>query len=80
MNRTREQFVSLWEHEVAGIVLDAATAGRSGAELSVWLRMAMNKIRDRLGRAYDDLTKDDKPLPAKVPVNGAQQPQTQVRK
>lgn len=52
---TRQEFVELHRHQIAGLVLDAATAGRQGAELSVWLKLVMGKIDQQLGKMWNDL-------------------------
>ena len=52
---TRTEFVELHRHQIAGLVLDAATHGKTGGELSVWLRGVMAKIDAQLGRAWDSL-------------------------
>ena len=55
LNRTREAFVSLHEHEFLGHLCDAVATRRAGGELALWLTNMKVKIRDRLGKAYDDL-------------------------
>ena len=60
MNRTRQEFIDLHYHHFCGLLLDAVTHSRTGGELSLWLKMAQNKITDRLGKGYDDLTKPRK--------------------
>lgn len=52
---TREQFIDAWRHELAGFVLDGATANRTGADLGLFARTIMQKIDQRLGRMYDQL-------------------------
>lgn len=52
----KDEFIRLHQHEIAGWIVDAATAGRSGGELASWLRFAMKKIDSRLAMIYDDLT------------------------
>jgi hypothetical protein len=61
---TREQFIDRHFHEFCGIVLDGATAGRSGAELSLWLRTMQVRLRERLGRAWEEMAHEPaKPEP-----------------
>ena len=75
MNRTREEFVALHQHHFLGMLLDAVTQHRSGAEMSMWLHVSASSIKERLGKAYDDL-KPKEPLPTKAaqpegkPTNG----------
>lgn len=52
---TREQFIEKWRHEFGGMILDAATAQRTGADLSVALRQVMRKIDSILGIQWDAL-------------------------
>ncbi len=52
---TRQQFIEAHFHELSGIILDAALAGRSGAELSIWLRNTQKKLSEKLGKVFDDL-------------------------
>lgn len=52
---TRQEFIELHRHQIGGLVLDAATAGRHGAELSQWLKLAMRKIDEMLSRAWADV-------------------------
>lgn len=70
---TRKDFIDKYKHQLAGFVVDAATAGRSGAELALFLRGVMQRIDANLGVIYDDLCP-----PAPLPVNGkpAQPPRT----
>lgn len=62
MTRSREEFIRLHQHEFLGLLLDAVTARRSGGEQALWLDFAAKAIKERLGRAYDDLL--PKPLPS----------------
>lgn len=64
----KQEFIDQWKHQLAGIVLDAATAGRTGADLAFWLRNIMKQIDVKLAVMYDQL----KP-PEPLPINGAQQ-------
>lgn len=53
---TQEEFADEWQHEIDGWLLDAAMAGRTGAELSVWLRNMRGKIRAKLFLIHAELT------------------------
>ncbi len=66
---TKHDFITAHRDRLAGLLLDAITAGRSGAEAMVWLRQAMKKIDLELSQAYDALVPD---LP--LPVNGRKMP------
>jgi hypothetical protein len=59
--KNREQFVEDWRHEIDGWILDAAMQNRSGAELSMFLRVMRTKIGVKLGSMYDDLSKPKGP-------------------
>ncbi len=66
---TRLEFISLHRHELGGMVLDAVTTRRTGADLSLHVRGLMEKIDSLLGAFYDSLQ------PAIVPqINGQQKP------
>ena len=56
-------------HEYFGLVCDAACQHRSGAELSLFLRMAQQKALEQLRRLRDELSAGSKPAPQlrKVP-------------
>ncbi len=56
---TLEQFIEKHRHEVMGLIADAALAGRSGADLALWLRNTMKKVDSRLAAIYQEL----QPLP-----------------
>lgn len=60
----KQDFIDKWKHEIAGLILDGATSGRSGADLALWLRGVMKKVDARLGDMHDSL----KPPPAALPV------------
>ena len=53
----RDAFVEKYHHLIAGMILDAATARRDGANLSVWLRLVMGKVDSLLTQAHHDATK-----------------------
>jgi hypothetical protein len=63
-----EDFVDRWEHELMGCLLDAVTRNRSGAELSVWLKLSAANVRKMVAsvrsaakvkdRSADELTDD----------------------
>ncbi len=55
MTMTRQEFIEKFRHEIGGLVLDAATSGKTGADMSMTLRHAMRKIDAMLGKAYDDV-------------------------
>ncbi len=60
-DRTFERFLADHYHELFGIVCDAATAGRKGGELSLWMSAAGKAVRARLRAIFDDLARDEKP-------------------
>jgi hypothetical protein len=62
-NMTKEQFIERWRHEWGGMVVDAATNQRTGADLAMALRCLMQKIDKHLGRMYDDLKSPPVPQP-----------------
>ena len=64
---TRDEFIEKFRHEIGGMVLDAATSGRTGAELSVSCRYIMRRIDAVLAAAFDSLHPPVKPAP---PANG----------
>lgn len=71
---TRNDFVEKWRHEFGGMVLDAATRGSSGPELSIFVRGIMRQIDRKLAAAFDDLCAEAAPpLPVKP---GKEAPQT----
>ncbi len=64
MNRL--EFIERYRHELGGMILDAATAQRTGADLSMALRHVMRTIDSRLGEMYDALRPSTPPtVPAK---------------
>lgn len=69
---TREQFIDRWKHELAGLMLDAATTGMSGAALALWCRNVMKTLDARLGQMWDSLQPKQESKPA---ANGAAKPQ-----
>ncbi len=75
---TRDEFIDKFRHEIGGMVLDAATAHRTGAELAVSIRFVMKKIDATLGAAFDSLAPAPKqPAPER---NGTPAAQPQVKK
>lgn len=52
---TRQDFIDKHKHELAGVIADAAVVQRAGAPLAHFLRLAMQRIDQRLGSIYDDL-------------------------
>lgn len=70
---TRDAFVFKWRHEIGGLVLDAATAQRTGANLSVALREVMRRIDQMLATMHGELV----PTPGQLPPanNGQTNPQ-----
>ena len=65
---TQEQFCDKWKHELSGLILDAATMGLHGAELSVFLRGTLRKVDALLVKQYTDL--HPKPAANGVAANG----------
>lgn len=59
---TKREFIEAHRDRLAGLLLDAITEGRKGAEAMVWLRIAVKKIDLELGAAYDAMTPDSAPL------------------
>lgn len=57
---TRDEFIAEYRHELSGMILDAATSGKSGAELAVQIRHLMRKVDAQLGEMYDRLTTQTK--------------------
>ncbi len=66
---SKREFIEAHRDRLAGLLLDAITAGRSGAEAMVWLRQAMKKIDLELSVAYDALVPD-----SPLPINGRKMP------
>jgi hypothetical protein len=56
----RDTFVAEKQHELYGLILDAAKAGgqRDGAELGMWLKRAMIKADALLAALYDQAMAD----------------------
>lgn len=52
---TREEFIQSHRHEFGGLVLSAATAGLTGAALSVFLRGVYQRIDAELSQAWQEL-------------------------
>lgn len=66
---TKQEFMEKFRHEWAGMVVDAATMGTSGAERALTLRFLMQKIDRHLSHMYDLLKPDTKvAVPAGKPV------------
>ncbi len=65
---TKREFIEAHRDRLAGLLLDAATEGRKGAEAMVWLRLAIKKIDHELGVAYDALVSDQ---PSALPMRKA---------
>ncbi len=61
---TRQQFQEQFFHQYFGMIADGAVQGRSGPELSVWIRTTQAKALAQLGLMYDALN----------PNRGAQPP------
>lgn len=55
---SKDDFVDKYRHELAGLVVDAATSKRTGADLAMSLRFLMDKIDGKLGSMYADLVPD----------------------
>jgi hypothetical protein len=62
----RSEFIDKYKHRIAGFVCDAATAGRTGAELAVFLRHAMKQLDAEIGAMFDAL----QPEPVVTQTNG----------
>lgn len=60
---TRTEFVERHRHEIAGLVLDAATHGKHGSELAAWLRGVMRVIDTRLMQMHAELTATTEEVP-----------------
>lgn len=54
---SQQEFIEKFRHEIDGWVLDAAMSGRSGENLSLWLKVIRSKIEAKLGAMYDELSK-----------------------
>lgn len=80
---TKEEFVEEFRHEIGGMVLDAATAQRTGAELALSIRTVMRRIDAKLGQMYDALApapEQPKPGPQTNGKPAAATPATTARK
>ena len=77
MQHTRAEFIARWQHELAGLMIDAATSGRSGADLGLWVRTVMRTIDSKLGQMYDGLAPSE---PKPEPVANGKPVQPAVRK
>jgi hypothetical protein len=70
--KARQEFIDAWKHEWAGMVLDALTAQRTGADLGLFARHLIRKVDERIGKMWDDLqATNGQPKPA---ANGAARP------
>lgn len=56
---TRQQFIDSHYHELYGLIADAFCVNRTGADLSRAMQLAADKVRERLGRIHDQLTKPE---------------------
>lgn len=71
----KDAFVEKYHHLIAGMILDAATAQRSGTDLSLWLRLVMSKVDSMLNQAHHDATRPEDPIgtngkiAGKIPVS-----------
>lgn len=50
-----ERFLADHYHELFGLICEAATAGRKGGELSLWLTQAGKTLKQRLRLQYESL-------------------------
>lgn len=79
---TRQEFVEKWRHELAGMCLDAALAGRHEASLGLWARAMMQKLDKMLAQMYDEVS-PEKAIPAQktanVAANGPHRSTSQTR-
>lgn len=55
MRLSKEAFVNHWKHEIAGMVLDAATRKAHGKELSLVIDFLLGKVETRLGQMWESL-------------------------
>lgn len=72
MNRTREEFLKKWSKYMAGIALYGTCSelrdsplAKAGKALDI-----PAEVEDLLGKMYDDLARDLKPLPMPVQRKG----------
>jgi hypothetical protein len=65
---SKRAYVDRWKHVLGGIVLDAATVNRAGAELSLWIRTVLPRIDSILAQQHDGFF-PPQTLPVK-PENG----------
>jgi capsid protein len=61
---SRQQFIDCFKHELVGLVMDAATSGRTGADLGLFARLVCKQVDAKLGVMYDQLTRDTAAKPA----------------
>lgn len=69
---TRREQADQAADQLCGILLDAITAGRTGGEAFIWLRVQAAKVRKMC------LELSGEPVPP--PSNGAAKPKTEVKK
>lgn len=53
MPKSREETIDEHEHEIMGMVLDAWTERRSGADIVLFQRAIKGRVRAKLGAVYD---------------------------
>ena len=61
---SQAEFVERFRHEIGGMVLDGATAGRSGAELGLFARQILKKVDIKLVEMWNSMHKADPAKPA----------------
>jgi hypothetical protein len=66
----RDEFVAKHKHEFFGVMIDAMMVQRNGSELSVWIKLQMHHIEQKLESAYDDLADQFKKPPTRPPTTG----------
>lgn len=63
--KTEQEFLDQFRHEWGGMILDAATSGLHGAELSLFTRQILRKVDTQIVKMYRALNP-----PATLPANG----------
>jgi len=53
MPKSREETIDEHEHEIMGMVLDAWTESRTGAQITLFQRWIKPRVRAKLGAMYD---------------------------
>lgn len=84
---SKDDFLDRHRHEIIGLILDAATSGRTGADLSLWLRRVGGRVDDKLAQIWQELRPEQpkameppKPNgPQKAPQQPTPRPQTGVQ-